>query len=406
MSFLKNKYDKLFQRRDDDTPPIVDRTPKAPETAPTTTEKTEPMQTYTVDELIASLAGKNKYEQLGFTPEQAQSAGAYTPATKSSASKLIGQYGTKQFNYNPETDANYQAYLKLARENGKLAMEDTLAKASAMTGGYSNSNAQLAGQKVYNQHLSEAEANMGNYYAMALDAFNSEQNTLLDRINLAWAEEDRKKADTETQRQNAITDAELKAQYGDYSGLVDLGVSQDAINKYKDTANWSEQYAKEQAALERAITIAQATGNYADLYKLLNYSDEQIAQLNKKQESAIDMSTIIEKVASFTNNSDLETYLDSLEAKQYIDPTTADELYSMYKIPEQKSYADRSWTRESDGGINWGFGDKNIDNNAKVKDEYGDIYTISELKKLLMREGMTSDEAIKYIVNLQKDLLI
>lgn len=405
MFSLKKKYDKLYTRKDDDTLPIVDKTPTTP-TAPTTTEKTEPMQTYTVDELIASLAGKNKYEQLGFTPEQAQSAGAYTPATKSSANKLIGQYGTKQFSYNPETDANYQAYLKLARENGKLAMEDTLAKASAMTGGYSNSNAQLAGQKIYNQHLSEAEANMGNYYAMALDAFNSEQNTLLDRINLAWAEEDRKKADEETQRQNAITDAELKAQYGDYSGLVDLGVSQDAINKYKDTANWSEQYAKEQAALERAITIAQATGNYADLYKLLNYSNEEIAQLNKKQESAIDMSAIIEKVASFTNNSDLETYLDSLEAKQYIDPTTADELYSMYKIPEQKSYADRSWTRESDGGINWGFGDKNIDNNAKVKDEYGDIYTISELKKLLMREGMTSDEAIKYIVNLQKDLLI
>lgn len=404
MSFLKKKYDQLYHTKDSETPSIADRTPKAPETAPTTDKYTGP--TYTVDELVASLAGKNKYEQLGFTPEQAQSAGAYTPATKPSASKLIGQYGTKPFSYNPETDANYQAYLKLARENGKLAMEDTLAKASAMTGGYSNSNAQLAGQKVYNQHLSEAEANMGNYYAMALDAFNSEQNTLLDRINLAWAEEDRKKADEETQRQNAITDAELKAQYGDYSGLVDLGVSQDAINKYKDTANWSEQYAKEQAALERAITIAQATGNYADLYKLLNYSGEEIAQLNKKQESAIDMSTIIEKVASFTNNSDLETYLDSLEAKQYIDQTTADELYSMYKIPEQKSYADRSWTRESDGGINWGFGDKNIDNNAKVKDEYGDIYTISELKKLLMREGMTSDEAIKYIVNLQKDLLI
>lgn len=233
MSFLKNKYDKLFHRRGDDTLPIVNRTPKAPDTPD--------------------------------TEEQAQSA----------ANKLIGQYGKKQFSYNPETDPNFQAYLKLARENGKLAMEDTLAKASAMTGGYSNSNAQLAGQKVYNQHLSEAEANMGNYYAMALDEFNSEQNTLLDRINLAWAEEDRKKADEE-----------LKAQYGDYSGLVDLGVSQDAINKYKDTANWSEQYAKEQAALERAITIAQATGNYADLYKLLNYSNEEIAQLNNAKADA------------------------------------------------------------------------------------------------------------------------
>lgn len=199
---------------------------------------------------------------------------------------MINAYGSNKFTYDPEKDANYQAYLKLARENGQLAMEDTLAKASAMTGGYSNSNAQIAGQKVYNQHLSEAEANMGNYYAMALDAFNNDQDTLLNQINLAWAAEDRNIAAADRANQNAITDAQLKAEYGDYSGLLDLGVSADAINKYKETADWGSKYAQESAELEKAITIAQATGDYTALYKLLNYTDEQIANINTSNADA------------------------------------------------------------------------------------------------------------------------
>ena len=205
-----------------------------------------------------------------------------------SATDTINQYGSQQFSYNPETDANYQAYLKLARENAGLAMQDTVAKASAMTGGYSNSNAQLAGQKVYNQHLSEAEGRVGDYYAMALNAFNTNQDTLLNKINLAWQQEDRKIAaqdrlralQLETQdrlRENAL----LKAEYGDYSGLTDLGISEEAANKYKENADWATQYSKDQAAFEKAWQVAEATGDYTTLYKQLGYTDQQIAELQQ-----------------------------------------------------------------------------------------------------------------------------
>ena len=246
----KNKKNWLFIKNDGGEPPKASGQEK-------TNNNTYTGPTYTAEQLM------DMYKE---PPKEANKLlGVYNNAV----GNMINAYGSNKFSYDPEKDVNYQAYLKLVRENGQLAMEDTLAKASAMTGGYSNSNAQIAGQKVYNQHLSEAEANMGNYYAMALDTFNNEQNTLLNKINLAWSAEDRAKQD-----------AQLKAEYGDYSGLRDLGVSQDAINKYKDTANWSEQYAKEQAALERAIAVAEATGDYTTLYKLLNYSDEQIAQLN------------------------------------------------------------------------------------------------------------------------------
>ena len=53
--------------------------------------------------------------------------------TAKKSENLANQYGANKFQYNPETDPNYQAYLKLAKENAGLAMQDTLAKASAMT---------------------------------------------------------------------------------------------------------------------------------------------------------------------------------------------------------------------------------------------------------------------------------
>lgn len=212
---------------------------------------------------------------------------------KKKEENLVNQYGANKFQYTPETDPNYQAYMKLAKENAGLAMQDTLAKASAMTGGYSNSNAQLAGQKVYNQHLSEAEGRVGDYYAMALDTFNTNQNTLLNQIELAraadrdkqnnllnmiemaWAAEDRDIAAQNRLRENAL----LKAEYGDYSGLTDLGISQEAADKYKENADWATQYSKDQAAFERAWQVAEATGDYTTFYKQLGYTDEQIAAL-------------------------------------------------------------------------------------------------------------------------------
>lgn len=236
-----------------------------------------------IDDYTFSPESQAVYNELFAKPDP-NVLNAYDKTFGTTAKKsenLANQYGENKFQYNPATDPNYQAYLKLAKENAGLAMQDTLAKASAMTGGYSNSNAQLAGQKVYNQRLSEAEGRVGDFYAMALDAFNAEQNTLLNQIELAWAAEDRDK-------QNA----QFKAEYGDYSGLVDLGVSREAVDKYKANADWATQYAKDSAAYEKAWKLAEATGDYADVYKQLGYTDEQIAALKgsmpDKQYAALD----------------------------------------------------------------------------------------------------------------------
>lgn len=306
-----------------------------------------------------------------------------------STTDTINQYGSQQFSYNPETDANYQAYLKLARENAGLAMQDTVAKASAMTGGYSNSNAQLAGQKVYNQHLSEAEGRVGDYYAMALNAFNTNQDTLLNKINLAWQQEDRDIAaqnrlralQLETQdrlRENAL----LKAEYGDYSGLTDLGISEEAVNKYKENADWATQYSKDQAAFERAWQVAEATGDYTTLYKQLGYTDEQIAEfqgsIDDKKYNALPFT---EKDVDVANN-----FVDLLT-------NFVTSIMGYYGSIEDFVVATVNGTTKKDANI-----EKILNSTFLVDSRTNTKYTLNETINELKSEGLTAPSIADFVM--------
>lgn len=290
---------------------------------------------------------------------------------QNSIADAINQYGSKKFQYNPETDPNYQAYLKLAKENAGLAMQDTLAKASAMTGGYSNSNAQLAGQKVYNQHLSEAEGRAGDYYAMALDAFNAEQNTLLNQIELAWAAEDRNK-------QNAL----LKAEYGDYSGLVGLGVSQEAVDKYKANADWATQYAKDSAAYENAWKLAEATGDYTNVYKQLGYTDEQIAELQGSiDDTKYNALPFTEKDVDVANN-----FVDSL-------PSIMTSMMGYYGSIEDFVVATVNGTTKKDANL-----EKILNSPFLIDSRTNTKYTLKETINELKSEGLTATSIADFVM--------
>lgn len=66
--------------------------------------------------------------------------------------------GREAFDYDPEEDESYQRYARLYAARGAAAMEDTLGKAAALTGGYASSYAQSAGQQAYNGYLQELAA--------------------------------------------------------------------------------------------------------------------------------------------------------------------------------------------------------------------------------------------------------
>lgn len=111
--------------------------------------------------------------------------------------------------------------------------------------------------------------------------------------------------------------------------------------------------------------------------------------------------SIKNKAAGFTDNTDLANYLDGLAASGTITEEQADALYAENKQADRAALKDRSWTLVDDGGINWFWG---VDNNATVKDQYGNTYRLDKLVNALVAEGMSKDAAKQYVKKLQAQL--
>ena len=87
----------------------------------------------------------------------------------------------EKFSYDVNSDALYQQYKEQYQSLGKLAMQDTMGQAAAMTGGYGSSYASSAGNQAYQQYLSQLNEVVPELYGMALDRYNAEGQELYNQ---------------------------------------------------------------------------------------------------------------------------------------------------------------------------------------------------------------------------------
>lgn len=140
----------------------------------------------------------------------------YESRNQEQIDSLTQQYVDRgQFSYDPAADSAYQTYVKLMKENGQKAMEDTMGKATSMTGGYGNSYAAAAGQQVYNDYMREANAARSDFEDRARD-------DLLSRLSILQNQESTDRANWESDYAHAWSDAQMKAEYGDVSKMAGL----------------------------------------------------------------------------------------------------------------------------------------------------------------------------------------
>lgn len=71
------------------------------------------------------------------------------------------------FTYQLNGDALYRQYKDQAMQNGRLAMQDTLGQAAAMTGGYGSSYGQTAAQQSYRRHMEDLSDKAAQLYDKA-----------------------------------------------------------------------------------------------------------------------------------------------------------------------------------------------------------------------------------------------
>lgn len=199
--------------------PSVDTTPQATTATDTTPAVTVPK----LQDNAEVTSSKDKYNEL-----LNQKPGKITSKYTEVADKVLNEYMNRdKFSYDLNGDALYQQYKDQYVNQGKLAMQDTIGQAAAMTGGYGNSYAQSAGQQAYQGYLQQLNDKVPELYQLALNQYNQEGENLLNQYGLVA---DREKTEIEQGRY------ELDNWYKDL-GLL--------YNDYRDTvsdAQWQASY--------------------------------------------------------------------------------------------------------------------------------------------------------------------
>ncbi|MGM9628985.1 MAG: hypothetical protein ACI3V4_13015 [Faecousia sp.] len=140
----------------------------------------------------------------------------WQPQLNDTIDKILNR---KDFSYDINGDALYQQYKDRYTQQGKMAMMDTMGQAAAMTGGYGNSYAQIAGQQTYQNYLQGLNDKIPELYQLALDKYNQEGKDLYNQYSMLGAQEQ-----------------------------LDYGRYQDAMNAWNQERSWlSDQYNTERS---------------------------------------------------------------------------------------------------------------------------------------------------------------
>lgn len=128
-----------------------------------------------------------EYRKLAGELEAAQSRkpvyqGLYEAEAQAAYDRLRSR---KDFSYDVNADALYRQYRDQYSALGRAAMEDTMGRAQAMTGGYANSYAQTAGQQAYEGYLGKLNEQLPQLYDRALERYRQEGEELQDRYEQA-----------------------------------------------------------------------------------------------------------------------------------------------------------------------------------------------------------------------------
>lgn len=179
--------------------------------------------------------------------------------------------GRESFSYDMASDPLYQQYRQQYIQGGRQAMEDSMGRSAAQTGGYGNSYASTAGQQAYNEYLKGLNDKGLELYQLARDAYDAEGdrlNTEYALLNDAYTDEYSKWQDeynrwlTERDYAQSAYETERSYDYDDYSNRLNYwqniaAMEQDQSNAERDYYyNWAMQLLSEGKTPSAAVLEA------------------------------------------------------------------------------------------------------------------------------------------------------
>lgn len=250
-----------------------------------------------VDLVLTSLkASEPKLNKTTTLPtyEQNKPSDYQSPYSNQIQNILTGIQNNQPFTYSMNADPLYQQYSQQYQRQGNLAMRDTMGNAAALTGGYGNSYASIAGQQAYDANLQELNDKVPELYQLAYDKYNNDLNNKYNELSALQSADQQ----SYNQYRNKVSDWQTDRAYGygkdqdaltqkNWQDQFDYGKSQDAqsqsnwntefdYNKSQDTKNYN--YQKKLDDRNYSYQKSQDAQSQSNWNKEYNYNASQDAQ--------------------------------------------------------------------------------------------------------------------------------
>lgn len=144
-----------------------------------------------------------------------------------------------KFEYDINSDPVYQNLKQEYMDNGRMAMEDTMGQAAALTGGYGNTYAQSVGQQQYDAYMRGLNEQIPDLYNAALDRYTTEGNRMINGYNLMADMRDRAASQQNTNRENLLYLIATGYKPTEQE-IADAGMTQDQVNSIMSAYGFGE----------------------------------------------------------------------------------------------------------------------------------------------------------------------
>lgn len=349
--------------------------------------------------------------------------GGFSYSNQASFDEIMNKIlNREKFSYDLNGDALYQQYKDKYIQQGKMAMQDTMGQAAAMTGGYGNSYAATAGNQAYQASLENLNNIIPELYQMALDKYNQEgqdlynqYGTLSDDRNTQygiWSDGYNRLVADRDYYANAY-DSERNYDYNQYADERNFayGTYSDdrnlAYNTHRDSiadAQWEANFNEALRQHEQSIALQResssgggssgGSGGSGSGAGSGSGSGNTGSSGNTTTSTTSSVSKqVISELKSKTTNNAKADYLAGLVNDGKITREQAQELLAEHQNTT-KDLKDRTWTKTGKDTFNWFWG---VDNDDQVKDQYGNVYRLDDLVDALVKEGMSKKEAKAFV---------
>lgn len=136
-------------------------------------------------------SGSEQAAQAYLEQVKASKPGAYQSRWDDELTSLYDQIrNRKKFSYDMGTDPLYQQYREQYQRLGRLAMQDTMGQAAALTGGYGSTYGEQVGQQAYNAYLQNLNDIVPQLQQQAYQRYQDEGTDLYKQYSLVKGRDD------------------------------------------------------------------------------------------------------------------------------------------------------------------------------------------------------------------------